>query len=201
MPLIPSTPLTATLPALTTSTEVPLVVVGGTFSSTALDYPLLSASVASNCSPFGGATLDILAALTDAGENLIARQMVEGLGYRIVGFRTGRGGYNPGSPLQPTAIDTTATDLEDPYFPTAAAPVETIDRYEQPNDMAAAFLCRVESGESVVGIGEYGIWAEITYSPLVPAEVGTQHLYAIVHRPLFGKTLQDVSLIRLVVQF
>ena len=181
----------------TTAVTVSPVLGTGTFTG----FPFLTGTHAANCVPFIGPPFDVLAALTDAGRNLLARMLVEGLGFRVIGFRVGAGGYNPGAPIHPTLLDTTVTELDDPFFPVIALPPEPIDRYEQPNDQGASFLCRVASGEAVAALGEWGIYVEIIYSPLFPAEVGDRYLFALAHRPMIAKTLQDVLVWRLVVQY
>ena len=148
-----------------------------------------------------GAPQDVLASLTIAGRTLLARQPQEGLGIKIVGFRMGRYGYSTSAPTEVLPIDDTDTELRDPIFPLLSAPVEPIDRYEAPNDTGMSYLCRIASGEAIAPLGEWGLYAEITYSPNDPTEVGDQYLFAIVHRPLLAKTLQDVSVNRLVLQF
>jgi len=143
----------------------------------------------------------VLASLTVGGRELLARMATEGLGIKIVGFRVGRGGYSPSSPTQVVAIDDTATALIDPIFPAPSAPVEPIDRFEAPNDTGMSYLCRLASTEAIAAIGEWGIYAEIVTSPNDSTEVGDQYLFAVVHRPMFGKTLQDVAVWRLVIQY
>ena len=160
-----------------------------------------SGSVASNSTPYGGVTQDVLAALTDDGRNLIARGLGEGLGYKIIGFRVGRGGYNPAVPTEASPLVATDTELIDPFYPSVLLPPATIDRFEFPNDAAASFLCRVPSSEAIAGLGEIGLYAEVTVSPSDPTEVGDVYLFAHAHRPLHAKTLQDVLVWRLVVQF
>ena len=204
MPLIDSSPLTGgTVAAPAAATVGSLTVSPSGLPSGAVPYPTASggASFANNYPPLSATPLNVLASLTDGGRVLMARMLVEGLAFKIVGFRVGRGGYDPHAPASPTAIDTTLTELESPFFPAMTLAVETIDRFEQANDQSAAFLCRVASGECLAGVGEFGVYSEITASPTNPAEIGDQALFAVCHRPFVGKTLQDVLVWRLVVQF
>lgn len=174
---------------------------GASVVSSVLAYPAIDAKVAANTIPFGGVPNDVLAALTDGGRNLIARSMLEGLAFRVVGFRVGRGGYDPLNPLNAQALNGADVELLDPMWPTVLLPPETIARYEAPNDYGMSFLCRVPSADAIAGIGEFGVYAEILSSPVTPAEVGDIHLFAHMHRPLHGNTLQDVLVWRLCVQF
>ena len=174
---------------------------GASIASSALAYPATGAKVAANAIPYGGVPNDVLAALTDAGRNLIARSMLEGLAFRIVGFRVGRGGYDPINPLNAQVLNGADVELLDPMWPTILLPPEAIARYEAPNDYGMSFLCRVPSADAIAGIGEFGVYAEILSSPVDPTEVGDTVLFAHMHRPLHGNTLQDVLVWRLCVQF
>lgn len=204
MPLIDSSPLTGgTLAALAAASAGSSGVSPSGLPTGAVPYPTASggASFANNYPPLAATPQNVLASLTDGGRVLMARMLVEGLAFEIAGFRVGRGGYDPHAPTSPTAIDTTLTELESPFFPAMSLPVEVIDRFEQANDQSAAFLCRVAAGECLTGVGEFGVYSEITASPTNPAEIGDQALFAVCHRPLVAKTLQDVLVFRLVVQF
>mgnify|MGYP000232597477 CR=1 FL=1 len=180
-----------------TSSSTPSV---STLPSTGV-YLITAGLVAQNLLPVGGVPNTVLVALTDVGAILIARRLVEGLGFKIVGFRVGSTGYDPNDPTQAAPLNPADTALGNTVFPTHLLPPEAIDRYESPNDYGISFLCRVASGEAISGIGEIGIFAQITSSPLNPSEVGTYVLFAHAHRPLFGKTTNDVMVWRMVCQW
>lgn len=127
--------------------------------------------------------------------------LVEGLTFEVTRFRVGNGGYNPSAPGSPIALNTADTDLLGDTFPVRSAPAEPIDRLEYASDTAVAFLCRLAASEAIMPIGEWGIYATITASPTDPTEVGDEHLFAMCHRPMFGKTNKDVGVWRLVVQW
>lgn len=175
----------------------------GEFPSGGEAYPVASggASPFGSCQNHPATPGAVLAALTDGGRNLLARMLVEGLAFRVTGFRVGTGGYNPSAPTSPKPLDTSLTELEGDTFPVLSASPEAIDRYEYANAQAAAFLCRVAAAEAVQAIGEWGIYVTITASPVDPTEVGDVHLFALCNRPLVGKTLADVLVWRLVVQY
>ena len=158
-----------------------------------------SASLAANTIPINGAPNDVLAALTLGGRNLMGRALIEGTGYRIIGFRVGMGGYDPLIPLNALPLNEANTELLAPFYPPISLPPAPIDRFEHPNDNGVSFLCRVPSNQAVAGIGEIGLYAEITFSSN-PSEIGDIILFAHAQRPLVGKTLQDVLVWRIVIQ-
>lgn len=130
----------------------------------------------------------------------MARGLLEGTRYQITGFRVGSYGFNPANPGQPLAIDAADTELRGVTFPALSATPEPIDKLEYANAQAPSFLCRVAADEAVRALGEWGIYATITYSTDA-AEIGTRVLFALSHRPMVGKTLDDVLVWRLIVQF
>jgi hypothetical protein len=128
----------------------------------------------------------------------MARIAAEGLGFIVDEFQVGRGGYDTSDPTIATAPNPAAVVLDDPIWPSATTR-ETIDSVEYPNNESVAFLCRLEWAEALHGLGEIGLWATITVSPLFPAEVGTTFLFAIAHVPLQAKTANHVYGWRIVV--
>lgn len=163
--------------------------------------PLGGGLLAASCIPFAGPTLDVLAALTDTGRNIIARGLLDGLQYVVRGFVVGQGGYNRSNPLQPTTINVAATDLVDRIFPAVGIDYEVYDRSEYANPRAVSFLCRIDKGEAIAGLGEAGLIVEIIDDPVAPANNGTFHLFAIFHTPLQAKTGFHVYVWRIVTQF
>jgi hypothetical protein len=129
--------------------------------------------------------------------------VVEGLRLKVIGFQVGAGGYDPTDPTQASPIDIYATKLQDQFFPSPLAipNYEAVDNAQQPNDTAMAFLCRCASGEANRAWGEVCLIAEITASPVNPAEIGTVFMFCVGHTPIQAKTANHVYNFRLVVQF
>jgi hypothetical protein len=145
---------------------------------------------------------EIQAYLTDYARQIIARQTIGDTAYQVVGFSTGRGGYDPTDPVHIVDVDTSQQALIDQVYPdvTGFASLISID---QPTPTLMVFNCRMGStpnpGNADYGLGEVGIWAEITKSS-VPGEVGTYFLYANGHLPIRAKTRRDTFLWRVLVQ-
>lgn len=148
--------------------------------------------------PFTDVPDPIIASLTDIGRTNLARATIGDLSFKVVGFKTGRGGYNDANPVKTIVIDTTATALIDPIFPVSG--IKPYEALEFPTPKTLVVNCRIASTESVAGLGEIGLYATVLESS-VPAEVGTDFLLAIGHFPLFTKTLKQAVLYRFVIQF
>jgi hypothetical protein len=80
--------------------------------------------------------------------------------------------------------------------PTAQAdPLRLLDfaAYE-PGDLNTVNLtCRLAHDQGLWGLGELGIWAEITMDSVTPSRVGEKFLFAIAHFPFVGKTSREVD--------
>jgi hypothetical protein len=144
--------------------------------------------------PWPSTALDIIALPTLVGRSWLARTLADGVAWKVVDFEVGRGGYDPTDPTQPLPIDPTVTALDDPVFR------DRVDDVQSPNDLAFAWLCRLEAPEALAGLGELGLWAVVTDSP-VPAEIGTEFLLLLAHFPLRVKTSNHVEGFRAIAQF
>lgn len=117
--------------------------------------------------------------LTNVGRELIARSIVEGLSFEILEVAYGSGGYSPSDPTNALPAFATATSLDSEVY---REPLTLINRLEGGITECYYRLDKDEiNGQK---IGEIGLYAQITRSPHVPAEVGTWVLYALVHTPL-----------------
>lgn len=174
------------------------VLVGGSLS-----YPPTDGVAQTYQSPFSGEPNTVFASMTDGGLALLASARVEGLAYKLIGFRVGRGGYDTTTPTNALPITSSVTELDDPVFPPTSTSPEPFDRieYATATENAVSLVCRLDSGEALAGLGEIGIYAEILESPADPTEVGNVVLFSVAHRPLFGKTTFDVGVWRFVHNF
>ena len=144
--------------------------------------------------PWPGTVLDIMALPTDLGRYWLAQTLVRGVAFKVVEFAVGRGGYDPANPLQAYPVDPSDTELEDEVFR------DYIDDVQSPNDLAYAFLCRLEAPEALAGLGELGLWAEIVWSP-DPTEIGEKFMIVLAHFPMRAKTRRHVEGFRVICQF
>ncbi len=151
-----------------------------------------------SCVPLDGVPNNAVAILTDTARANMARIVTEGLGFIVNEFQAGRGGYDVNDPTQATSPAPAATALIDPVYPTSST-YASIDETTYPNNAAVSFLCRLEATEAIHGLGELGLIATVTASPLFPSEVGTKFLFAVAHVPLQGKTLQHTYGWRIIV--
>jgi len=161
--------------------------------------PLVAQIVTTISSPFGSISNSIQALITNEGRELIARMMVEGLSFHVTGFAVGLGGYDTSDPTQSTGPNPSASTLGSQLFPVSGT--ESIDLVEFPNASAISFLGRLETSEALGGLGEMGLFVTILDSPSMPSEVGDEHLFALAHFPLQGKTSGHVYVNRIVIQF
>lgn len=138
---------------------------------------------------FGTSPDAAVGVVTDAGRAALARISVDGLKFNTFEFQLGRGGYDSDDPMVVVTPDPADTALIDPVWP-AADEYASVTRIDRPTTGGVAFLCRAEPDEALFGIGEIGIFAVITGSP-VEEEIGTRFLFAIAHRPIFGKAPSD----------
>ena len=117
--------------------------------------------------------------LTDGGRELIARAFVEGLAFQILEVAYGGGGYNISNPTQALPVVTASTTLSDEKFREAFSLVNVL------SGGITDYYYRLDKDEmNGEKLGEIGVYAQITRSPLFPAEVGTWVLYALIHTPL-----------------
>lgn len=140
-------------------------------------------------------SLEVVEALTDEGQELINRQLSEGLAFQLTHFSVGTGGVD-WSVLPPVAtqIDTSDTELEEQIF------MDELDLpVERPNENSLSIYFRIANTEALGFLGEAGVWATITESPY-PGEVGQRILFAISHFPPRPKTSRSVFSERMLIQ-
>lgn len=149
--------------------------------------------------PFTNTPDQAIASLSDIGRTNFARAANGEISFIVTSFAVGRGGYKGTDPVLVDPIDSSLTTLEDQSFPVYPG-LQPIERIEYPTDMTAVIYCRIASNLGVGGLGELGIYSQIIYST-VPSEIGTTFLMAVSHYPLVTKTLNQVFLYRIVIQF
>lgn len=139
------------------------------------------------------------ARITDIGRNLMARSAMQDVSFKLVGFDVGHGGYSDTNPVLVEPIDTGASTLIQKFFPPSGH--EGFVNVERPHPDTLVLNCRLGHSEpaNIGAIGELGIWAEIIESS-VPSEIGTKLLFAIAHFPIMVKNLQNVFVMRILIQ-
>jgi len=145
----------------------------------------------------------IQASVTDLARMYLARVLIGQMSYQVVGFSSGRGGYNPADPVHVVPINTAQQTLIDQVYP-APTGYTALQSIDEPSTTSRCYNCRMPN--SVVpsaadyGLGEVGVWAQVLTSN-VPAEVGSIFLFAVGHLPIRAKTNRDTFLWRVVVQY
>lgn len=142
----------------------------------------------------------ITATLTDLGRINFARVANGEISFEVTSFAVGRGGYNVLNPVKITSINAGLTALEDHFFP-ASSGLKPVESLEYPTPKTCVANCRLASSEALAGLGEVGIWATIVYSATTPSEVGTNFMLAVAHTPMHTKTLRQVIVYRMIIQF
>lgn len=136
-----------------------------------------------------GTTGSIEATLTTGAREYLARSLVEGLAFEVSQFSVGTDGWDPSDPLDVDPIVYASTGLGNEIF---RADIPLINRL-YPALEGIDFYIRLPSKTlSNQPIGEMGLWALILNSPLMPSEVGTWFLFAVVHTPMQVKTNNHV---------
>jgi hypothetical protein len=144
---------------------------------------------------------EIQAVLTDQALQLMARAFNGELAYKLVGFSVGTFGYNTSDPTQVLPIDPLDLSLREQVYPaaTGSTPFESI---EQNTPRTLILNCRLPSNpvpsNADYGLGEVGIWAQVTWSTNPPPNANDVFLAAIAHMPIRCKTRRDVMLFRVV---
>ena len=131
----------------------------------------------------------IVAALTDRARDELARLVLGEVSIQLSSFQVGRGGYQPGNPVQVQTLDPSDTALQDPV--PGGADRRDFVVIEQPiGPNVVAPVCRLDPGDSDVeyGLGELGIFATYLRDDTTPANVGTDFLFALAHFPIISKT-------------
>ncbi len=90
--------------------------------------------------------------------------------------------------------------LESQKFPAAAPDVEPFYDIEYPNVSAVSLVCRIGTTDANVGLGELGIYVDITGS-VNPDEIGTRILYAVTHFAIVAKNANSNFVTRAITQF
>lgn len=138
-------------------------------------WPILGAVGSGLSGPSSSSYYD----LTDGGRELMARALVEGLAFQILEVAYGGGGYNLSDPTKALPVITSSTALDDEKLREPVTFVNVIP------GGTSEYYYRLDRDElNGERIGEVGLYAQITRSPLFPAEVGTWVLYALIHTPL-----------------
>ena len=141
----------------------------------------------------------IIAVLSDLGRMSLARVANGEISFTLTGFAVGRGGYNGVDPVKVDPIDPSLTALEDQFFPISG--IKALESIEFPTPKTTVANCRLESDDAVAGLGEIGLWATISHSSVLPAEIGTEFLFAVSHYPIVTKTLRQAIVFRIITQF
>ncbi len=155
----------------------------------ASSHPLIQNVVKATVS---GDVVSILAIATgDLGNlNTLVEFDAGGLGINNFGVTPGTGFLAGGvSPV-----------LESQKFPAAAPDVESFYDIEFPNASAVSLVCRIGTTDANVGLGELGIYVDITDS-VNPDEIGSRILYAISHFAIVAKNANSNFVTRAITQF
>lgn len=140
-----------------------------------------------------------LAAITNGGRSLLARMAMEDVSFKLVGFDVGKSGYLGSNPVKIEPIDPSLTSLVTKFYP--ATGTTGFASIERPHPKTLVLNCRLghSDPDNVGAIGELGVWVEIVESS-VPSEIGTKVLFAVAHFPLIVKNLQNVFVLRVLIQ-
>lgn len=141
----------------------------------------------------------IVMTLTDFGRTQFARVILGEVSFTVKGFAVGRDGIVTSNPVKVTPIDPSLTGLIDHFYPPAGG-IKDFEAIENPLPSTVVVNCRLDSDESVAGLGEIGLWAETVFST-TPSEVGNIDMIAVGHFPLQTKTLRQAILYRIIIQF
>jgi len=140
-----------------------------------------------------GAIVTVKALIAGADGNLNTLEEFDAGGFAFNNF-----GITPGTGFLAGGI---SPSLENPRFPaTAPTDVEDFFDIEIPNLQAVSLVCRVDQTEGNFGLGEVGVYVDITDS-VNPAEIGSRVLYAISHFPIVSKNLNSVFVTRVITQY
>jgi hypothetical protein len=148
---------------------------------------------------FTDPTDDISALLTRQGRAELARSLLGETSFQLTAWQVGRGGYTVVNPVRRDPIDINDTALADPV-PDAVTKraFVTIEQLIGPNVVAPICRLDVTDVSADFGIGELGVFATYLRDDVVPANVGTDFLFAIAHFPLVSKTPSHTLLWRVI---
>jgi len=137
--------------------------------------------------------ISIIAALTEAGRNLIADMTVSGRGFQVLQFVVGTGGVDPGDPLTPLSPDPGESTLPGQIFGPKAL-LQPTPPYSGAllTPFCPQFQGLLDYTEANDALSDYGLIATIISSP-IPDDplIGTQVLFAYGTTPLKVKTDGD----------
>ncbi len=139
-----------------------------------------------------GAVVTILAIADGANGNLNTLTEVDAGGLGINNF-----GVTPGTGFLAGGIDPV---LESQKYPASAPDVADFYDIEFPNSAAVSCVCRIGLTDANVGLGELGIYVDITDS-VNPDEIGTRVLYAITHFAIVAKNSNSNFVTRAITQY
>jgi hypothetical protein len=152
-------------------------------------HPLIQNVVKATVS---GAIVTISALMAGALGNLNTLVDFDAGGFGINNF-----GVLPGTGFLAGGI---SPSLESQKFPASAPDVEPFFDIEQPNAAATSLVCRIGPTDGNFGLGELGIYVDITDS-VNPDEIGARILYAISHFAIIGKNSQSNFVTRAITQY
>jgi len=106
-------------------------------------------------------------------------------------------GVTPGTGFLAGGI---SPSLESQKFPAVSPNVEPFYDIELPNISAVSLVCRLGTTDANVGLGEIGIYVDITDS-VNPDEIGNRILYAISHFAIVAKNANSNFVTRVITQY
>jgi hypothetical protein len=139
-----------------------------------------------------GSVVTVLAIANGANGNLNTLTEVDAGGLGINNF-----GITPGTGFLAGGLDPV---LESQKYPSAAPDVADFYDIEFPNSAAVSLVCRIGLTDANVGLGELGIYVDITDS-VNPDEIGTRVLYAITHFAIVAKNSNSNFVTRAITQY
>jgi hypothetical protein len=139
-----------------------------------------------------GDVVTILAIADGANGNLNTLTEVDAGGFGMNNF-----GITPGTGFLAGGLDPV---LESQKYPSAAPDVADFYDIEFPNSAAVSLVCRIGTTDANVGLGELGIYVDITDS-VNPDEIGTRILYAVTHFAIVAKNSNSNFVTRAITQY
>jgi hypothetical protein len=149
---------------------------------------------------FAEQTDSVVATLTHAGRNAMARSILGEISVKLTSFQVGRGGYDLAIPVKVVPVVAADTALQDPVPDSRSRrPFVLIEQPIGSNVLAP--ICRLDIGDVTAdyGLGELGIFATVERDVINPATVGLDFLFAIAHFPILSKTPSHTLLWRVII--
>jgi hypothetical protein len=113
------------------------------------------------------------------------------------GFGINNFGVTPGTGFLAGGV---SPSLESQKYPASAPDVAPFYDIERPNISAVSCVCRIGLTEANVGLGELGIYVDITDS-VNPDEIGSRILYAVTHFAIVAKNANSNFVTRAITQY